>query len=178
MSEKPTDEKKSSSSSMLPDMSGMPTFSIPSEMRLSRQWDQSIERFALNTATGTGMWSLPYLHRRDLRMKYIVWCVAQGSQLVVFPLFINTRKSVNLIHHNIQRAFHILKRFYDATDFIIKCNKIQSKLQKFQFFLYFILLSMNFFTSVIYSSYARNKRFYIKQLLVVWYPSLSSAPPC
>lgn len=58
MSDAPSDEKNSSSSPALPDMTGLPVFKIPSEMRLSRQWDQAIERFATNGAVGTGMLAL------------------------------------------------------------------------------------------------------------------------
>lgn len=35
--------------------SNMPSFKIPSEMRLSRKWDEAIERFAFSTGAGTGI---------------------------------------------------------------------------------------------------------------------------
>ena len=59
MSDAPSDEKKPSSMPTLPNMPAMPAmpelpFKIPSEMRLSRKWDQAIERFAYSSAVGTG----------------------------------------------------------------------------------------------------------------------------
>ena len=45
MSDSGSEDKKSS----------MPSFKVPSEMRLSRKYDEAIERFAISTAAGTGI---------------------------------------------------------------------------------------------------------------------------
>mmetsp|Transcript_11313 Transcript_11313/g.10953 ORF Transcript_11313/g.10953 Transcript_11313/m.10953 type:complete len:94 (+) Transcript_11313:107-388(+) len=52
MSDAPKESKGSSS---------MPSFTIPSEMRLSKKWDNALERVAFSTAIGTAVCGLASL---------------------------------------------------------------------------------------------------------------------